>query len=764
MRKRLIVKNRRRRHQVLMIGLVLFGFLGIGYATLSTQLTIGGDLHVLKPVCKIDNKLYNVLKCAVEDGLALEYTGAHQDSMDASKSTEKIYHWYGSNDTNGTAILDKNNVLFAGQCWQMIRTTDTGGVKMIYNGEAENNQCLNTRGTHVGYIGNIASQDLASNYWYGTDYTYDSTNGVFNIAGTTEQTTWNATTGPTLIGKYTCLGTTVDATCATLYLVESYYNTSSAYVISLNSNSNYSQFGTLQFNQQYNSPSYVGYMYNIVYPYQSKTMTNSETMLSSSSLGTNYWYAHDVVWGSPTANKYNLDSPYQVSSTDDYPNLVGEYTFRNSTQSYTNTTVQYIAAVNNSNYYYIQMNNYGNHTLADFNFSYTYGDSFTDNGDGTYTINNPTTVERKDWYTSYSSVGANKYVCKNATNDTCSELWYTTSTSNTSMTYINYKYAKSFTWDGSKYVLDDDTSTTFWNINDSTNKTSLNNAHYTCWNITGECTTISYIYYINGTTPYYINISNGKSVEDAKNEMLYNDDVNTTNSTIKTGVDAWFEKNLLDYSDYLEDTVFCNDRSQSNSSSNGWNPNGGSLSIYMNFYGSSDLSCPNNNDKFSTLNDKAKLKYKVGLMSYREMNLLGNANIRKTGQYYWLASPFDFFFRSANEWFVSSNGNMSYLSVCDSYGVRPAVSLAPGIEFSDGDGSMASPYIVDTPMYTLTILYRNALTGEAVAEDYVGQYAPNSTYNVPNPTIPGYQTTAPVTTGVISRDLLSITVWYNPTS
>ena len=28
-----------------------------------------------------------------------------------------------------------NNVYFAGKCWQMVRTTDTGGVKMIYNGE-----------------------------------------------------------------------------------------------------------------------------------------------------------------------------------------------------------------------------------------------------------------------------------------------------------------------------------------------------------------------------------------------------------------------------------------------------------------------------------------------------------------------------------------------------------------------------------------------------------------------------------------------------
>ena len=644
--------------------------------------------------------LYKVLQNEAATGTyAREYTGSHQDSMDASKSTQKIYYYYGSNATNGTAILNKNNVIFANHCWQMIRTTDTGGVKMIYNGEPENDQCLNTRGAHVGYASHT-SQNLASSYWYGTDYTYDSTTKTFKVSGTTEQTTWNETTGSGLIGKYTCKSTSVDGTCATLYLVESYYNTTSAYVIPLKSNSNYSQFGTLEFNESENSysPSYVGYMYNTVYQWQSKQATSIETMLTSASLATTYWYANTATWGTPTANRYNLDNPYQVSATTDYPNLVGEYTFRNAKQTYTNTNVYYIAAVNGSTMYYIQLTNTGNHTLADFNHTYTYGDSYTDNGNGTYTIDNATTINRSDWYTSYSSVGANKYVCKNAVNDTCSELWYTTRTSNTRMTYIkvanNYKYAKGFTWDGSKYVLDNDTSVTFWNINDSTNKTSINNAHYTCWNEMGECTTISYIYYINelDTTLDYINITNGKSVEDAKNEMLYDDNVNTTNSTIKSGVDAWYKQYLSDYSDYLEDTIFCNDRSQSNQSNNGWNPNGGSTSTYMNFLGASDLSCPNDTDKFSVSNNKAKLTYKVGLMSYREMNLLNNYNARKTGQNYWLISPYRFSY-IAVEWYVDSGGVLynNYLI----NGVRPAISLTPGIEYYDGDGSMANPYKVD---------------------------------------------------------------------
>ena len=704
-----IVKKRQlfNKKLVLNIILVLFMFLSIGYSTLSTNLNINGNLNVKK---YYEHTLYNVLaKEAETGGLAKKYTGEHHDSFTEEPSKD-IYHWYAANDSQGTQVLDKNNVIFADHCWQMFRTTDTGGVKMIYNGEVENNQCLNTRGNHVGYASRTL-QDLATNYWYGTDYTYDSTNKVFTISGVTEHTNWSMEYPPNLydvdlIGKYTCLLTSENGTCSTLYLVESYYSASSAYVIPLNSNSHYSQFGTLQFNASSNSPSYVGYMYNTVYPYNYKTMTSREIMLSGSTLSTTYWYADSVTWGSPTANRYNLDNSFPISSTDEYPDLVGKYTFRNTTQTYTNTYVYYIAAVDNTTMYYIQLTDTGTHTLADFNYTYTYGESFTDNGDGTYTINNPTTVSRSDWYTSYSNVDAGKYVCKNAVNNTCSDLWYTTATTNTSMTYLicsnNYKYSKGFTWDGSKYILDNDTSVTFWNINDSTNKTSINNAHYTCWNETGECTTISYIYYISGTNligtkPYFINITNGKSVEDAKNEMLYDDNVNTTNSTIKSGVDAWYKHYLLeDYDDYIEDTIFCNDRSIR--ALNGWNPDGGMTNAYLQFkeYSvTSDLSCTNTTDQFSISNNNAKLTYKVGLMSSPEMNILNNSNARKTGQVYWLASPNYFNDSSARGRYVYTGGNMGYYYVNDVYGVRPAVSLTPGTRYSDGDGSMANPYIVE---------------------------------------------------------------------
>ena len=146
--------------------------------------------------------------------------------------------------------------------------------------------------------------------------------------------------------------------------------------------------------------------------------------------------------------------------------------------------------------------------------------------------------------------------------------------------------------------------------------------------------------------------------------------------------------------------MFCNDRSQSNSSSNGFNPYGGSLSTSMYFYGSSDLSCPNETDRFSTLNNKAKLKYKVGLMSYREMNLLGNNNTRKTGQSYWLISPYSYGYINHIAFAVSMSGSFSQTLISSGSGLRPVISLKPGTDYSEGNGSMEYPYVVNDESYS----------------------------------------------------------------
>ena len=82
-------------------------------------------------------------------------------------------------------------------------------------------------------------------------------------------------------------------------------------------------------------------------------------------------------------------------------------------------------------------------------------------------------------------------------------------------------------------------------------------------------------------------------------------------------------------------------------------------------------------------------------MSSPEMNIMNNRNALKTGQYYWLVAPGYFGINSAGGRHVDENGYMNRNGVSHAYGVRPAVSLTPGIEYSDGDGSMANPYKVE---------------------------------------------------------------------
>ena len=637
--------------------------------------------------------LYKVLQKEAEKGTyARKYTGEHQDSMDKSKSNKNIYYYHAYNDDEANAILDKNNVIFAGKCWQMIRTTDTGGVKLLYNGEVEDGKCLSTRGNHVGYVSGT-KQSMDTTYYYGTSYKYDTTTKSFSLSGT-------ISTGTIKTGQYTCKSTSQAGTCTTLYYVDRLYSGTTYYILSLDSNSVYSQFGTLQFNYNDYSPASLGYMYNTSYPYKAKLYKTDKELDFYPLSNTNYWYADNVTYDS-TNDTYSLNNPYQVSSTTDYSKLVGKYTFLDNNKTNISSSVYYIAGVKEKTIYYKKLTK-GQTKVKD---TYTYGDSYIDNGDGTYTIKNPTTIEFKDYYKECVNTNE-KYICKNATNNTCSDLWYAVSFNfNFNSNYVsikdNFVYGNSFTYENGKYKLKDTKEVN--DIDLYTDNTLINNYHYTCWNTTGECSTLSYIYnyYESYGKKYYIDLVNGNSIEDALTEMLSANDVNTYNSVIKSGVDAWFEHNILEYSEYLEDTIFCNNRSIDKKG--GWEPNGGDIKSYLNFleyYGKTQaiLSCQNKTDKFSTENDNARLRYKTGLLSKAEANLSWLNTLLETDSNYWLSSPESF--HVSNGIFPYGNivhkiGGNGDTYIANKYGVRPAVSLLPGTEYISGEGSMQNPYIID---------------------------------------------------------------------
>ena len=139
-----------------------------------------------------------------------QYTGAVTDEVGVTKTNaENVYF---------NKCADKRNIIFNNMCWQMIRTTETGGIKMIYNGEPDNNgECGSSRGDHKGIVGaQGSSQTLNAEYLYGDSFTYDITNSTFTLTDTITAT-WSDSTYQNLLGKFTCKNT--NETCTTLYQI-----------------------------------------------------------------------------------------------------------------------------------------------------------------------------------------------------------------------------------------------------------------------------------------------------------------------------------------------------------------------------------------------------------------------------------------------------------------------------------------------------------------------------------------------------------------
>ena len=536
------------------------------YLTLGSGSTIGNlkvDLYQT-----IENR-YNQDKTYI--GL---YNGEGADTY-----ANPVYYYKGN--------VQNNNVLFGGFCWKIVRTTETGGVKIVYNGVQndvyESYEKFNSNEYTI--VSNDATYpytfDSTNKVWKsnilddsgnGTDYTIElspSQDGsyIFNInmhneegddsvelylndnnIGTgnncgdgcfekddTDSINLSLSTSDVIKIIYYKYSTTTDNSD---YVDFSLQKGIGNLVKSCNNTGTDSQIGESAFNEKYNSPAYVGYMFNTVYPTSRKSMSSQS----------------NIVFG----NSFDYNS-----------------------------------------------------------------------NNGTYTLTNTKTVAT--WSSGYNTI---------------------------------------------------------------------NNNHYTCMTTATTCSSIYYVYYTSTLTAYYITLTNGKSVKDALIEMLYANDVNKNDSAIKNYIDKWYIGNLQKYEDYLEDTVFCNDRSMSNESSNGWNPNGGDTTQNLQFknYDTSNQSlvCTNETDSFSMSNPKANLNYPIGLLSMPELRLAGygSSHYLNNGQSFWLASPNYFNVNLANVWMADS-GAFTYVDVGRSWGVRPSVSIKPGTSFSTGDGSFTSPFVIE---------------------------------------------------------------------
>ena len=493
--------------------------------------------------------------------------------------------------------IDYNNVLFANKCWKTVRTTDTGGVKLIYNGlpnivydeipltQSQYDIQTNTDGTNT-------------NVW-----TFDSTDNSWNVSTTSSlELSFKVPAGD-------------------------------GYIFEMTGQNGVAMGGNY-------------YIYNGT-ELLSGGGGGSESLLEKNySLGT--LTADEVIKFSYSGSSFTTPTPTRLKvRMIKYGNLI-------TMNGCDNLDVD------------SQMSLDGTY-LFDFNIDddlpayngYMYGETY---------INS-----RSDWES-------------------------------------NVKFGSGFIWDGTNYKLIDASVT----IPDA-------NHHYSC-NMVDEnapCNELRYVFYVSGNAKHYITLAGGDGIEEAIAKMQ----ANTTNSNAKNKIDTWYASNLISYTNKLEDTIWCNDRSFGDGNNNGWIANGGDLSIEL-YYGAKErsayasntstvknqpsLACANKNDRFtvSNTNGNGDLTYPIALLTEDEIVFAGGLAGIVNGTFYlkssqnnWSLSPKEFsgeiatiatqFLWNSTNYYVNE-GTMHV-----DEGIRPSVSLKPGQLIKSGTGTVTDPYVIE---------------------------------------------------------------------
>ena len=220
---------------------------------------------------------------------------------------------------------------------------------------------------------------------------------------------------------------------------------------------------------------------------------------------------------------------------------------------------------------------------------------------------------------------------------------------------------------------------------------------------------------ISDNSPKYAGYKYG---EDTSLDTIRN---NTTDSTIKTFIDSWYETNLTNYTKYLSTSaVYCNDRSLGTGQTYSASADFNFAPYYRMDYDTDGTSanpsynCSDVRDAFSVDNTSAKLDYPVSLMTADETVFAGGVAFKKMNTPYpwfisnsagsqvstswWSLSPIDWDGSYGSVWnWGSDPAGLGSNVVVNSDAVRPTISLKSCIKYSTGDGTSESPYeIVET--------------------------------------------------------------------
>lgn len=498
--------------------------------------------------------------------------------------------------------VSNNNVKFANFCWKIVRTTETGGIKLIYNGVPSSDGSCNNTGTN----------------------------------------------------------TTI---------------------------------GMSKFNDKSSSPSDISYMYGKRFEYK-RTDFVYNVLSKSYFLGRDYYYGDSVVYSN---GKYVLQNTKKYKWDSNYEDIKGYYTCLSSTSC---TSVYYVVG-GDTTYAYL-LNLVSGRNIDDYSFK--VGKGYNDNGNGTYTLTDIVTVKNVDWYKDYSKY-KNYYFCPNSINsDTCNLVSKVDFTDYSILAYKineNYLYGNDVEYKDGRYKLIDTYKSTKGFYLDKSN--IQRKYHYTCFSSSDTCDKVYYLVYFDTGYFYYLTLD-GETNIDAVNEAMYSPN---NNSTIKNKIDTWYKENMVSYTSYLEDTVWCNDKSyhygplMSKDSTNSTNVFSGD---YRNTVGyKPSLKCENINDRYtvSKENGNGALTYPVGILTADEVSYAGSGwrntvlnGYLKNGLSNWVLTPAYYGYDFARGFAVQSNNALVIPASNFSDHVRPAISLEHDVIYVSGDGSFEKPYVI----------------------------------------------------------------------
>ena len=190
---------------------------------------------------------------------------------------------------------------------------------------------------------------------------------------------------------------------------------------------------------------------------------------------------------------------------------------------------------------------------------------------------------------------------------------------------------------------------------------------------------------------------------------------NTNNSTILTNLETWYTNNLKTYESVIDDTVWCNDKTNVtdtsyNPSSYGGNATGLGYGTNVTYYGATQRlvgtsgSAGGTGPSLKCNGELSKINSKVGLITadelayagyvYKQNNTTTYLQENATDTYWWSLSPYSFDGGDARVWRVrGGNGDFGNYYVSGAIGVRPSISLKSTTNVT-GEGTSSSPFII----------------------------------------------------------------------